>query len=86
MSTRVSEDIHAVSRNLVEIPQCVCVLGEGRRVGSLGRDLRRRFEAIRLTINGCVNFAGEINGCAAEMGVRVWGPSIYDEYDGGRFY
>ena len=82
MSTRVSEDIHAVSRNLVEIPQSVCVLGEG----SLGRDLRRRFEAIRLTINGCVNFAGEINGCAAEMGVRVWGPSIYDVYDGGRFY
>ena len=49
------------------------MLGEGWRVGSLGRDLRRRFEAIRLTINGCVNFAGEINGCAAVMGARVRG-------------
>ena len=58
---RVAEDPRGISRNLAAKPPSAAVLG-GR---SLGRDLRRRFEAIRLTINGCVNFAGEINGCAA---------------------
>ena len=56
---RVAEVSLGKSRNLA------AETASGRK---LGRDLRRRFEAIRLTINGCVNFAGEINGCAAPLG------------------